>query len=644
MSTAMENAIGNRSTKIDNVRRAIIFITAMIWLVMQLYIVLVKPLPQMLQQPWHVVFALIIVFMLKPLAYTKNGKPWMWVLDFAVFAGLLLLGYYFYVSFDRLMMRVPIISPVYTYDKIAAVFLIIVLLEAVRRSIGWTLLGVILFFISYAWWGQFITGPFKFLGGMTITTFLEMCLMTPDGIMGSIMSTSVTVIFYFFLFGAIFSASGAGDVLMDLGMKVGSKSANGAAAKVAVISSSFFGMASGSAVSNVTTTGVITIPLMKKIGYTPEQAGAIEAASSSGGQIMPPIMGTGAFIMAELLGVPYVRIITAAIIPALAYYISLFLVVDFIARKQNLESTEDGMGIEVPDGKQILQRIYLLLPVVILVVMIAYGRSLASSAITVSVVAIIMASLRKETRLSLRQWKDVVVDGIISAAKLAVPTGAISLMIGVISRSGATNKLAQLMSELGVSSSAIALVMAMLGCLVLGMALPTVAAYIISNVLFVPVLTSLGFAPLAANMFIFYFGIVAQITPPVAMASITAAGIAEGSQWKTGWTAFFFALAAFIVPYMFVYRNELLLLGSIGQIIVSCLFLFLCMWALASGVTGYCFCRIRPMWRVVLVALTIVAIIPKHSVMLCIAAVYIAIFAVLYLYSLKLKKQEKPAL
>ena len=323
------------------------------------------------------------------------------------------------------------------------------------------------------------------------------------------------------------------------------------------------GMISGSAVANVATTGVMTIPMMKKVGYEPEEAGAVEAVASTGGQIMPPIMGVGAFIMAEMLGVPYSRVAAAAILPAVAYYFAVFVLVDRLAAKHQNAAQEQDAKIKVE--RTILPRLYLLLPAVILVVMIIRGASL------------------------------------MRAGMMGIASGQTSL---------ATN-LSALISSLGTTNLFAAMLIAMIGCMLLGMALPTVAAYLVGVILFVPCLRALGISALCANMFVFYYGIMAQITPPVCVASYTAAGIADANAMKTGIKGFTFAMVGFLVPFVFVYNPAILLEGTVVEIVIGAAQMLLGTFFLAVTVAGYFKRNFKPFERIALFIAALLLIAPE---------------------------------
>lgn len=571
----------------NNIRNYILNTIVVIFIGFQLYLALIKPLDPMLQNPMHLILALLVIFIVNP-ADKNSGKKWMKLLDIPFFAGIIFLLYYTIVEFPRLSIRVQYVDIVTTLDKMATVICIIILLEAVRRTLGKILFIFILLFIIYDWLGMYCPGILYFKG-TNMRSFTETMMLGSGGIFGTPLYTSATSLFYFILFGAFFSQCGGGQLLIDFGMKFSNKSAGGPA-KAAIISSGLMGMISGSAVANVSTTGVMTIPMMKKVGYAPHQAGAIEAVASTGGQIMPPIMGVGAFIMAEMLGVPYKTVAFAAIIPALAYYGSVFFLVTFMAKKEAINSDKEAVTIEIKDP--LLERVYMMIPAVVLVVYIISGKSLMRSGM-VGIFAVLLCNLFSKFYKGGKYYQalattaNTAVDGVKQASNIAIPTAACGIIIGVVIQSGLATRFSNIIAKIGTSHLSIALIIAMFGCMLLGMALPTVAAYLVSNILFVPVLIKLNINPLSANMFVFYFGIMAQITPPVCLASYTAAGIAGADSLKTGFTGFMYALVAFLVPFVFVYNPELLLMGTPAEIAKATVILFFGTYLLAGSISGY---------------------------------------------------------
>ena len=582
-----------------------------VWILFQLYLALVSPLHPMLQSPVHLMYALLIVFLNNP-ADKKTNKPWMKALDIPIYAGIGFVLYYVIANTARLTSRVQYVSPVTLIDKIAMVVCIIILLEAVRRTLGTILFGFILFFIVYFWFGKYFPSIFRFKG-TNMQQFTELMTMGSSGIYGTPLYTSASSLFYFMLFGVFFSECGGGQLLIDLGMKA-SKNGAGGPAKAAVISSGLMGMISGSAVANVATTGVMTIPMMKKTGYEPHQAGAIEAVASTGGQIMPPIMGVGAFIMAEMMGVPYKTIAFAALIPAIAYFMSVFLLVTFMADKKSM--TSGAQMTEAIQTEKILPRLYQIIPSIVLVYYMISGASLMRSGMMGIFTCLIINVVSKfvlggKYCVSLKKLGETALQGVKQASEIAVPTAACGIIIGVVIQSGLATKVSKLIANVGSSYLILALLITMLGCMLLGMALPTVAAYLVANVLFVPTLIGLNIQPLQANMFVFYFGIMAQITPPVCVASFTAAGIAGADSMKTGLTGFAYALVAFLVPFIFIYDPSILLVGTPLEIVKGTLILFLGTYLLASGMAGFFLVPLNRIERGILLASAILIIIPE---------------------------------
>lgn len=615
-------------------RYILVAILSIIFMAFQLYMALIRPLSSLISGPIHLCLSLAIIILVKPLS-DKYNKKFLWIFDIAMIVCLAITALYFIRDLNLLTYRIMMVDPMRSIDLFCAFAMLVVILECVRRTLGLPLFFFILFFIVYAFLGQKITGPFRF-SGMTWQQFGEMLLLSVDGILGAPLQTSVNTIFYFLIFGAFFSQCGGGQVLIDLGMKLSDKTVGGPA-KAAVVSSGLMGMISGSAVANVTTTGVMTIPLMKKAGYTPEQAGAIEAVASTGGQIMPPIMGVGAFIMAEMIGVSYAKIATSAIIPALAYYGSVLLLVHLIAKKKHLQNINKA---EVKyTSAPIVPRLYQLLPVVVVVVMIFMGFSLTRAALYGTALSIIVSFVSEKTRMSIKQLLDCLLDGIRQAANIAIPTAACGIMIGIVVRSGAANKLTKIIASVGDSNVAVALLIAMAGCMLLGMALPTVAAYLIANILFCPTIVAMGIDVLPANMFIFYFGVIAQITPPVCLASFTAAGIAGADSWRTGWTAFSFAFVSFLTPFMFVFAPEILLIGAISATIKTTCVLAVGVFFLAAAIAGYLFMPVDNKGiRIYFFVVAVMTIIPE-SVSTMVGLILAVVTAVFFF--LKASKDKK---
>ena len=472
-----------------------------------------------------------------------------------------------------------------------------------RRCVGLPILVVVGALLVYTFVSMLNAGQTfqQVLGRVIYTLFFG-----TSGVLSTPVQVCAKFIAVFIIFGGFLERTGIASFFIDAANAIAGWTSGGPA-KVAVISSALCGMVSGSSVGNTVTTGSVTIPMMKKTGYKPQFAGAVEAAASTGGQIMPPIMGAGAFIMAEIIGVQYAQIAAAAVLPAVAYFLAVFILVHMIAKKKGL-GKDSGVHYE---GKPILPRVYRLLPIIVLVIMIIMGYSLPRSAIYCTIFSIIIAAISPETRMGPRKLLQTLMDGVRQAANIAIPTAACGIMIGIVVNSGVAVKIAKLIGTSGEGSLFIALLIAALGCLLLGMALPTVAAYLIAVTLFASAIQGLGISALVTNMFIFYFGVVAQITPPVCLASFTAAGIAGASAWKTGWKAFSFAITAFIVPFAFVYRPAILLEGTMVEIIIAYCIVIAATYLLACGIAGYLFRPLKMWERIACYVVAFIFILPS---------------------------------
>ena len=538
-------------------------------------------------------FVILFTFFIYPVKkgnVKPNSMPWYDIL--LAVAGC--IPYFYYVAnFKRIVAMGIAIGQT---EVILGIIGTLVLAECCRRAVGLPILIVAGCFVLYAFIGR----------GMSLDLVVYNIFYTTNGIIGTPISVCSTYIALFLLFGAFLEATGVANFFIDCANALVGW-ASGGPAKVAVVSSALCGMVSGSSVGNTVTTGSVTIPMMKRTGYPPEFAGAVEAASSTGGQIMPPIMGAGAFIMAEIIGVQYAQIAAAAVLPAVAYFLAVFILVHMIAKKKGL-GKDSGVHYE---GKPILPRVYRLLPIIVLVIMIIMGYSLPRSAIYCTIFSIIIAAISPETRMGPRKLLQTLMDGVRQAANIAIPTAACGIMIGIVVNSGVAVKIAKLIGTSGEGSLFIALLIAALGCLLLGMALPTVAAYLIAVTLFASAIQGLGISALVTNMFIFYFGVVAQITPPVCLASFTAAGIAGASAWKTGWKAFSFAITAFIVPFAFVYRPAILLEGTMVEIIIAYCIVIAATYLLACGIAGYLFRPLKMWERIACYVVAFIFILPS---------------------------------
>ncbi|MBR5319683.1 MAG: TRAP transporter permease [Peptococcaceae bacterium] len=496
----------------------------------------------------------------------------------------------------------------YTQIDIAIAILAIVLLfEACRRVVGTPILVVVGCFIAYAYFGNMIPGTFGHRG-FTFQRIATHLYFTTEGIIGTPLAVCSTFIFLFILFGAFLERTGVGQFFIDIANSIAGK-ATGGPAKVAVISSALQGMITGSSVANTVGSGSFTIPMMKRMGYRPEFAAAVEAAASTGGQIMPPIMGAAAFLMAEMTGIPYSNIVIAAIIPAFLYFSGIMIMVHLEAKRYGLKGLPPE---EIPNFfKLMFSYWYLLLPLIVLVSMMMTGYTPARSALVAIVVAIVVSMFRKETRMSLQTFIDALEAGARNIIGVAIACSVAGCIVGIVTLTGIGLKLAGGLLALSGGNVLLALFFTMIASIVLGMGVPTTANYVIMATITAPVVLQLGIDLLPAHMFVFYFGIVADITPPVALAAYAGSAIARSNPLKTGVQATKLAIAAFIIPYVFALNPSLLLLGSTPiQVISVAITAFIGMFGVASAVEGYVFTNMNPVLRVVSLVGGLLLIIP----------------------------------
>ena len=553
-----------------------------------------------------------------------NHMPWYDIL-------LAIVGcipYFYYVAnFTRIVGMGIAIGQT---EVILGIIGILVLAECCRRAVGVPILCVAGVFILYAFVGRH----------MSLQLVVYNIFYTTNGIIGTPISVCSTYIALFLMFGAFLEATGVANFFIDCANALVGW-ASGGPAKVAVVSSALCGMVSGSSVGNTVTTGSVTIPMMKKTGYPGEFAGAVEAAASTGGQIMPPIMGAAAFIMAEMTGFEYSKIIVRAILPAFLYFLGIFLGVHFKAKKLGLKGLPRE---ELPKWGKLLPKIYLLLPLVLLVYMIVSGQTMAKSAIYATIAAIAVSLINKDDRMTPTKFVNGLENGGKNCISIGIACGIAGIISVCITMTGLGGKLITYVVSLSNGHLIIALFLTMICCIVLGMGVPTTANYIIMASTCAPILINgMGMHVLAANMFVFYFGIVADITPPVALAAYAGSAIAKAPPMKTAFNATRLAIAAFIIPYIFAFNNAMIFVGddvtvwSVASITISAT---LGMLSIASGLMGYLIHDLKWISRIALIAGGLLMIIPGTVSDLAGFAVLAAIFI---LQTIENKKEKKAA-
>ena len=580
---------------------------ALLWLVnliavamslYHMYVAAFGPPEAIIFRGTHLLFALTLVFLLYPL---RPGRPAWRAADML----LLALGFGFvlhiFLDYDYFINRIIYIDDLTAWDKFYAVVAVVIVLEATRRVIGLALPLTAIAFVIYA----------AFFTRVTPQVLMEQIYLSTEGIFGSTLGVSASYVMLFVLFGAFMERSGTGQLFMDFAMSITGHTAGGPG-KVSIVSSALFGTVSGSAVANVMVDGPITIPLMKRTGFRPPFAAAVEAVASTGGQLMPPVMGAAAFVMAEFLSVPYAQVALWAAIPAVLYYVALFFAVHFDAKRHKLAGVPKS---ELPRFFAVMgARGHLFVPIFVVMFGLMLGFSAPLCALAGALVCIPMALLRQSTRggIGWRNVFDALVDGARNTLAVAMACASAGIVIGCVTITGLGIVFTQFVILLAQNSLLLALILTALAGIVLGMGMPTTPSYIVMVSLLVPAVIKLGAVTPAAHMFAFYFAILSAITPPVALAVFAAAGLAKSDLWKTGWEAVRIAAATYIVPFMFVYEPSIMMIGDWFTVVTSTVSAIVGVMCLAAGLQGY-FLREASAWeRIVLVLAAFLLIKPGY--------------------------------
>ncbi|KGR90352.1 C4-dicarboxylate ABC transporter permease [Ureibacillus massiliensis 4400831 = CIP 108448 = CCUG 49529] len=606
-----------------------------------------NPIPTLLQRAVHLLIALAIVFLLYP-TYKKQDRSKIPFYDWILFGLCILSCGYLFMEYQALMTERGGIPN--TVDIIVAIVTVALVFECARRVTGWilpilALVFLIYPFFSHASWlpNMLMTRQFD-LGDI----FGQLYLKT-EGLFSTAIGASVQYIFLFILFGAFLAKSGMGKFFNDLALALAGHQ-QGGPAKVAVISSAFMGSINGSAVANVVGTGAFTIPLMKKIGYDKNFAGAVESSASIGGQILPPVMGASAFIMAETTGISYGTIALGAVLPAILFFLGVIMQVHFRAGRSNLK------GIPKPDLPRVKEVFkeggHLLIPLIGLIFFLGSGVPVAFSAIYTIVLTIIVAAFKKNTRMNFKDILSALEDGARQSLSTIVACGVVGIIIGVVNLTSFGSTLTSAITHLGAGSLFLTLFLTMIASIILGMGLPSIPAYIITATMVAPTLAEFGVPILVAHMFVFYFGIFANITPPVALASFAAAGLSGGDPMRTGFASVRLALAGFIVPYLFVYEPALLLIdptglpmnavdfpfASILDILVVAITSIVGVIGIGAAIEGYFATQINTVLRIILAAGALMMLIPEPITDIIGTVIVLIIFVLNFVQNRKVQK------
>ena len=547
----------------------------------QLYTATFGILDAHLQRAIHLTFGFLLIFLLYPTRQSWSKTKMNPIDVLFALAGACSAMYIVY-NYNELVLRAGMNTET---DSIVALIGTVLVFEAARRVVGWPMIIVALVFLLYAFFGPYVPGIMAHRG-VGLEEMFDHLFFTTEGIFGTPMGVSSTFIYLFILFGAYLEATGLGKFFIDLANAIAGWAAGGPA-KVAVLSSGLMGTVSGSSVGNVAGTGSFTIPMMKKLGYRPAFAGAVEAAASTGGQLMPPVMGAAAFLMAEFVGVPYFDVVKAAVIPAMLYYIGVWLGVHYEAKKFGLKGTPRD---QLPKFKDLFfEKGHLAIPLIVIIYLLVSGYTPMRAALAAIALSIICACLRKSTRISFKQVIQGLIDGSKGVLGVLIACATAGIIIGVVTKTGVGLKVATALLDLAGGKLLPAMFFTMITSLILGMGVPTTANYVITSTIAAPALIQMQVPVLAAHMFAFYFGIVADVTPPVALAAYAGAGIAGANPMRCGVIAAKLAIAAFIVPYIFVLAPELLMINATAfTITYSALTAIIGMWGVSMSMIGFC--------------------------------------------------------
>jgi TRAP transporter 4TM/12TM fusion protein len=575
-----------------------------------------------------------LVFLAKPML-KKNAVPkgqkyiakWY---EYIFVAAVIFCGAYFILNGDRMMTRMAYVDDLLTMDYVVGLLMIALLLECSRRAVDIAFTIIVVVFIAYAVWGGFLPGILGH-GGQDLTTLLESQVFSTAGIFNSPVSVSVSMVFYFLLFGAFLTATPAAQLFINISNVMTRKTVGGAG-KASVVAAALFGMISGSAPANVASIGTIMYPSMKKQKFDPMFSGSMLSIEGTAGQLIPPVMGAAAFIMVDMTGHSYAEIMKAAILPSVVFLAGLYFLIHLYAHKHGMKPINEDMG---QTRKDIFKHIHLLLGVAVLVALIIMGYSMMRAATIASACLYAICLFRKDTRLSLYKILETFESTAKQAVTVAMPCALAGIIIGVIVNTGLGLRFSSIINAIAQSNLLLALFATMLMALVLGMGMPTSAAYIMSATLLCPTIVGLGIPVLVAHFFVFYYANLSAITPPVALASYAAGGIVEVDLWKLGLEAFKYSIVIFTIPYIFIYYPELLGIGSVGKIIFVTAITLMSAYEISAALIGYGLVPISTIERLLLGASAVMIIFPE----IITTIIGIIIFAVIMFMQYTRKKK-----
>ena len=602
----------SRYRRFKDWKKYIIIVISVAFCLFQLYSILSGKITAQVVRATHLAFVMALAYLLFPMKkdMPKDKLPWYDVIIAIVGACSWL---YISINFDSLVRRAGIYN---TTDIIIGIVGILILFEACRRIVGTPILIISLVFIVYALFGAYAPG-FLNHRGYSIQRLVSHLYYNTEGIMGTPIGASATFIFLFIFFGALLDKTGIGQFFIDICNAIAG-SYDGGPAKVAVLTSAMFGTVSGSSVSNTVGTGSFTIPMMKSLGYRPEFAGAVEASASTGGQLMPPIMGAASFLMAESLGIPYKEVAKAAIIPAILYFTGIFIMVHLEAKKTGLKGLSRDSLPKI--GELLMKKGYLVIPLATIIYFFVLGKTaiyaglmgIIAAGLVAIINSIVDIILKRERSFTFNDLIDVFVNGARNIISVAVACAMAGIIIGVITLTGLGLKIGAGLISISGGISILLLMLTMISSIILGMGVPTTANYLITSTIAAGAIIGLGFEPLAAHMFVFYFGIIADVTPPVALAAMAGAAIAKSDPLKTGFEATKLSIGAFIIPYMFIFNPQILMINTTFVEVIPILITSLIgMFGVSAGLDGYVFRKCNFIERILFIAAGLLSIYPE---------------------------------
>ena len=598
----------------------------------QMYTAFMGSYTDAIQRSIHLGFALMLVFLIYDF---KGGKGKKFSI-IGLLLGLLcvLAAFYKVYYFQDLVFRQARIN---TMDFLIGLIILIGVIEASRRVIGIPLFIVAILSIIYGLFGNMIPGVLQHMGYSLKDLVDQLCIeyAANTGIFGITLGVSTTYVFIFILFGSFFKESGGTAFIMEFSKALIGK-LTGGSAKLAVISSGLFGSISGSASANVTVTGSMTIPLMKRTGFNPVFAGAVEATASCGGLIMPPIMGAVGFIIAEVLGIEYIEVVKAAFLPATVYFISLYFGVSLYAKKTNVPKIPVE---EIPSLTSVIRERWIsAVPIIVLIYLLVIMRLSPAISAFGSIIAIVSLNMLSRQRMGITGILKCLRDGAETSLIVVTTLAIVGIPMGVIMVSGIGLKFGELLIQAGGGNLPLILVLAMIASLILGTGLEATSAYIMVSVLLIPALIKIGIPPITSHLFAFYFGVLSNVTPPVAITSYVASGLAKSNAFKTALTGFRLSIAGFLIPYMLVYRSGLLMAGSLFEIVSAFCILVIGVFALQAASMGFLFSKINIPFRILLLGTSVTLLYPN---LLINSIGLIIIFSVIsYLYYVHKKSTD----